>query len=85
MDESGPAAPMPKFTCSVSKRHFKDAVSRNLLKRRMREAYRLNKAELYDKDREGQLEMMVVFTGKEMMEYASIEKSMKKVVKRIAK
>lgn len=32
-----------RIMVSVPKRHFKRAVKRNLLKRRMREAYRLNK------------------------------------------
>ncbi len=34
---------------SVSKRHFKQAVKRNRVKRQLREAYRLSKQLLYDK------------------------------------
>src|SRR5450756_157774 len=44
-------APIPgpaQVTFSVSKRGFRLAVTRNLIKRRMREAYRKNKRTLYD-------------------------------------
>ena len=38
-----------EFGVSVPKRHFKRAVKRNLLKRRVREAFRLQKGRLGDK------------------------------------
>jgi ribonuclease P protein component len=67
---------------SVSKKGFKLAVTRNLIKRRTREAYRKNKSRLYDflisSDR------LVVFTliyrGKIVSDYAIIEKSVKEVI-----
>ena len=80
MDDTAPHAAMPKFTCSVSKRYFKSAVSRNLLKRRMREAYRLHKSNLHRVERKGQLEMMVIFTGKNLVNYLVIEKAMQKAI-----
>lgn len=70
---------------SVSKKNFKRAVKRNLLKRRMREAFRLNKPEFYNslpKDR--QVVLMVIYTCKEVKEYQLIEKSMKKALKKLS-
>lgn len=70
---------------TVSKRNFKRAVKRNLLKRRMREAYRLNKSGLYEElaARNIKLSMMFVYVGKDIMEFAAIEKGMLSAFKKL--
>ena len=70
---------------TVSKRNFKRAVKRNLLKRRMREAYRLNKTNLYDEiaARNLQIAIMFVFVGKDVAEYPAIEKGMISAFKKL--
>lgn len=74
---------MAAFT--VSKRNFKHAVKRNLLKRRMREAYRLNKTGFYDElaAKNLQIAIMFVFIGKDVAEYPAIEKGMKSALKKV--
>ncbi len=71
---------------SVSKRNFKRAVKRNLLKRRMREAYRLHKDQLYSvlDERGVFIAVMFIFVGKEVCEYDQIEKGMTAAIKKIA-
>jgi len=70
---------------TVSKRNFKRAVKRNLLKRRMREAFRLNKPGFYDElaVKELHIAVMFVFIGKDMIEYPVIEKAMISAIKKV--
>ena len=70
---------------TVSKRNFKRAVKRNLLKRRMREAFRLNKPGLYDElaAKELHIAMMFVFIGKDLIEFPIIEKAMISAFKKV--
>lgn len=69
---------------SVSRRNFKRAVKRNLLKRLMREAYRLNKDRLYQAlgDKE-QLAVMFIYAGREVKDYELIEKSLKQALSKL--
>ena len=66
---------------SVSKRYFKHAVDRNLVKRRTREAYRLNKSILLQKkDSPLPASIAFVYIGKKIEDFAKIEKSMKSIL-----
>lgn len=68
---------------SVPKRNFKRAVKRNLLKRRIREGYRLNK-ELLEAPRGCKAHLLLVYVSKDVMEFSHIEKKMKELMQHIS-
>lgn len=72
---------------SVPKRQFKRAVKRNLLKRRMREAYRLNKSGFgaCAQEKGLRVELALIYTSKEVSEYKNIEHGVRKVLAEITK
>ena len=72
---------------SVPKRYHKRANKRNLLKRRMREAYRVHKAELvaYAEERGIAIDLALVYTSKDVVPYKSIENAICKLLERVAR
>ncbi len=69
-----------QFTISVPRRSFPKAHQRNMLRRRIREAYRCNKHDLYENFSEctSQYGLMVIYIAKEIVPFRDIEKAMLK-------
>ena len=84
VDSSGPSL---LFATTASKRSFKQAVKRNRIKRHIREAYRLNKLNLYDslKPEHGQWALMYIYIAKNMEDLSLVPRSMAKVNKKLLK
>ncbi len=78
-----PGASTHQAGFSVSKRKFKHAVDRNLLKRRMREAYRLNK-HLLPGGEEPKLAIMFIYLPAKAADFMQIEKGMQKALTHLA-
>jgi ribonuclease P protein component len=75
---------LPQVLFSVSKRSFKHAVDRNLLKRRCKEAYRKNKFLLSNlPDERRPAYMAFLYIAKEKLELDVIENGMVKLFKKL--
>jgi ribonuclease P protein component len=74
-----------QITFSVSKRGFRLAVTRNLIKRRMREAYRKKKYLLYEflNAENKQIVLIVILKGDKVPDFTAIEISINEMLNRL--
>ena len=70
---------------STPKRFHKRANKRNLLRRRMREAYRLNKELLAQLDRPRHADIAIIYSSKEVHNYKTIEHAIRRILEAIRK
>jgi ribonuclease P protein component len=68
---------------SVSKKNFRSAVSRNRIRRQMREAYRLKKEPLAHLPE--QFAWMILYVAKEPLPYSQIGAAMESLIKKFIK
>jgi ribonuclease P protein component len=77
--------PVVKVLVSVSKRNFKKAVDRNYIKRLLRECYRRNKAIAEEGLTGKNCYFALVYSGKEIPAYKSLEPIIIKLLERLVK
>ncbi|MBR2352291.1 MAG: ribonuclease P protein component [Alistipes sp.] len=69
---------------STPKKFHKRANKRNLLRRRMREAYRHNKELLSEAGKGAIADIAIIYSSKEVHDYKTIENALKRVLQNIA-
>lgn len=78
------AAPI-QAAFTVSKKNFKRAVDRNRIKRLMREAYRKNKASLYESIGDHRYQLVFVYIGKKIEDYSIIAQQIQSLHRKLVK
>lgn len=79
MDNPDPDSSVHQVLISVPRKNFKKAVDRNLIKRRIRESFRLNK-NLLPAGRK--LMIAYIYTAKEILTFAQIQERLIRTLKR---
>ncbi|WP_322971421.1 ribonuclease P protein component [Faecalibacter sp. LW9] len=67
---------------SVAKKKFKHAVDRNLLKRRIKEAYRLNK-HLLEITEDLSIDILFIYTSSKIQSYEKIDQSIQEILTKL--
>lgn len=84
MQDIGPM----QFMITVPKKKRRKAVDRVLMRRRIRESYRLNRIHLEDQlkkiENHGSLSMALIYISEHNCEYRKIENSIRKILEKLA-
>lgn len=70
---------------SVPKKYHKRAVRRNLLRRRTKEAYRLNRELLAEGGKRAAVDMALIYSSKEVVSYETVEHALRQILQQIAR
>ena len=73
----------PKFFISVPKKRLRHAVDRVAMRRKIREAYRLNRPEIFD-GLDQPVDIALIYVADSLQPYRKVEQSMRKLMNRIA-
>ena len=69
---------------TVPKKNHKRANVRNLLRRRTKEAYRLNKALIHDSGKCVAVDMAFIYSSREVVDYRTIEYAVRRILENVA-
>lgn len=81
VNTSRKSASCPQFLIAIPKKKIRHAVDRVQMRRRIREAYRLNRHLI---PRDLPLDIAFVYVATEVLPYASVEKAVTKILTRIS-
>ena len=76
--------PFNRIVVSVPKKCFRRAVKRNLLKRRIREAYRLNKNLLPVNAEKGGTDILFIYSSKDILDFNAVVLSVRNILESLA-
>lgn len=81
---TGNELPFNRIVVSVPKKCFRRAVKRNLMKRRIREAYRLNKNLLPVNAEKGGTDIIFIYRTKDILDFGTIVLSVRNILESLA-